>query len=512
LDLSNFGRNLIQSPNKMKVLGAEQIRAADRYTIKHEPIKSIDLMERAAEAFVLWFIGRYPVTSSIVVVCGTGNNGGDGLAIARILTSKGFNFQIVIVGDAKKSSKNFSINLKRANGEVPIIDFHSDLPFKSYDIVIDGIFGSGLNRPADGVPAAAIQKINEAEAEIIAIDIPSGLACDSKMGGGAIVKANTTVSFQVPKLSFLLPETGSYVNDWHVVDIGLNEKFIAETDSPYEALNPAFIRSKLEKRPKFFHKGDAGRALLVSGSLGKMGAAILASKACLKAGIGLLTVHCPKSGNSILQTTVPEAMLDLDSADNFISETKPIESYDIIGIGPGIGMHESTGDALRRYIEIAKTPMVIDADGLNILSENPEMLHRLPINSILTPHPGEFQRLAGPWSDDFERLSIQGYFSKKYNVILVLKNAHTSITSPDGQVYFNTTGNQGMATAGTGDVLTGIITALVGQGYSPLNSALLGVYVHGLSADLAKKTLTEYSITASDIINHLPKAFKVLNT
>lgn len=469
-------------------------------------------MERAAEAFVLWFIGRYPITSSIAAVCGTGNNGGDGLAIARILTSKGFNFQIIIVGDTKKSSKDFSINLKRVTGEVPILDFHPDLSFRSYDIIIDGIFGSGLNKPATGDHAKAIQKMNEAKAEIIAIDIPSGLACDSKMEGGAIAKANTTVSFQVPKLSFFLPETGNYVNDWHVVDIGLNEKFILETDSPYQALDPSFIRSKLEKRPKFFHKGDAGRALLVSGSLGKMGAAVLASRACLKAGIGLLTVHCPKSGNSILQTAVPEAMLDLDSADNFISETKSIESYDIIGIGPGIGMHEPTDDALRRYIEIAKKPMVIDADGLNILAENPEFLPLLPANSILTPHPGEFQRLAGPWSDDFERLSIQGYFSKKNNVIVVLKNAHTSITAPDGRVYFNTTGNPGMATAGAGDVLTGIITALVGQGYSPLNSALLGVYLHGLSGDLAKKTLTDFSIVATDLIDHLPMAFKALNT
>jgi len=495
----------------MKILRAEQIRAADHYTIETEPIKSIDLMERAANAFVLFFASRYPETSKIAVVCGTGNNGGDGLAIARILISRGFKVETIIVGDVGKSSEDFSINFERAKEiDMPIRHFEKDLLLTGFDTIVDGIFGSGLSRPTKGLQAMAIHKMNTSGAEIVAIDIPSGLACDTKMASEAIVNADVTISFEVPKLAFFMPETGNFVNEWNVVSIGLDREFISKSDSPYAVITAKCVQGKLKKRPKFYHKGNAGKALLVSGSLGKMGAAILASRACLKIGVGLLTVHIPKSGNIILQIAVPEAMVELDNDENSISEIKFEETYNIIGIGPGIGTEAPTCKALSKYVERSAKPLVIDADGLNILSEHPEIMNVLPEGSILTPHPGEFQRLAGMWKDDFERLEVQRNFSKKNKVIVILKNAHTSISATDGRVYFNTTGNPGMATAGAGEVLTGVIIGLLGQGYAPIDASILGVYLHGLSGDIAKQQLSEPSITASDIIDNLSGAIQRL--
>jgi len=490
----------------MKILSASQIRLADQFTIENEPISSIDLMERASEAFVSWFTGQFKKKDEVLAVCGTGNNGGDGLAISRMLLAGGYKVKVAIAGDTAKGSEDFKTNLRRLEKLSVVVYDTSDTDFQT-NIIIDALFGSGLSRPVTGGLADLIKKINDSEAEVVAVDIPSGLYCDDPSKGDAIVEADNVVTFQLPKLAFLLPENGRFVKNWATVDIGLNTEFISSQDSNFQLIELGLVREKLKKRPKFFHKGQAGKALLVTGSKGKMGAAVLCAKACLRSGVGLLEVHIPEIGNTILQTAVPEAMVLLDK-DDVISETMDGQEYDAIGFGPGLGTEEQTYSALRNYLENQKTPVVIDADALNLISLHPDLLNLIPPNSILTPHPGEFKRLAGSWADDFQRLKMQVDFSTRNKVIIILKNAHSSISLPNGSVFFNSTGNPGMATGGSGDVLTGIITGLLSQGYSPQDSSTMGVYIHGLAGDLASKRSSEEGLIASDIIEFLPNAFK----
>ncbi len=496
----------------MKILTAEQIRLADQFTIENEPISSIDLMERASGAFTDWFIRKFTTAQSVIVVSGTGNNGGDGLAIARIIKNSGFDVTVMIIGSWEKGSPDFKINLNRLKDLNRGTELLSQKATISQDVVIDALFGSGLTRPVTGNFADIINRINGSESTVVSVDIPSGLFCDKPVLNGAIVEADYVVSFQVPKLSFFLPQHGGYVGNWEVVDIGFKQEYIDSVESSNETVDPKFISSLFKVRAKFYHKGNAGRALLVTGRRGKIGASILCAKACLRSGIGLLELHIPGDGNIILQTTVPEAMVHLDSNPNYITQTTETEAYDVIGFGPGIGQDKATIKAIGDYIEKCKTPVVIDADALNILSSNPLLIPIIPANSILTPHPGEFKRMVGDWTDDYDRLEKQKEFSSKHNVIVVLKNAHTSTTLPDGRVFFNTTGNPGMATAGSGDVLTGIITGLLGQGYEPWKSAILAVYLHGLAGDISKEILgVEESIIASDIVDNLPKAISQAN-
>ncbi|MEQ9426344.1 MAG: NAD(P)H-hydrate dehydratase [Cyclobacteriaceae bacterium] len=488
----------------MKILSATQIRQADQHTIENEPIKSIDLMERASKAFLQIFLKKVDVAQKILVVCGTGNNGGDGLAISRLLAEEGFVTSVFIIGNSEKGTSGFQTNLKRLKEvEVNIL---STLNVDQFDIIIDGIFGSGLSRKVEGQYAEVINRINSSKAFKFSIDIPSGLFCDSTTAGGVTVQSDETISFQAPKLAFFLPENGAFVKSWNVVDIGLNQSYINSISSKFETIERGRIISLLTNRPKFFHKGNAGRALLVSGSKGKIGAAILAAKACLRSGVGLLTVHCPEIGNVPLQSAVPEAMLDCDVENDFISSVKATDHIDVIGIGPGIGTRNETKRALRDYLERLDSPLVIDADALNILSEEPSYLELLPANCILTPHPGEFKRLVGEWADDFERLKKQKELSKKHNVIVILKNAHTSVTQPDGTVFFNTTGNPGMATAGSGDVLTGMLTGFLAQGMPPGECAIAGTFIHGMAGDLARDKFGERSLIATDIIDNIPEA------
>ncbi len=493
----------------MKILSVAQIRRADQYTIENEPISSIDLMERASESFVNWFREKFNADQKVLILCGTGNNGGDGLAIARILGSSGYEVDVIIVGDWERGSPDFKINLDRLKKSAIIPQVSTSADELRAGIIVDGLFGSGLSRPVSGQYVEVIKKVNDSRSIVTSIDVPSGLFCDEPVEDGAIVKADYVISFQFPKLSFFLPQNGDYVKNWKVVNIGLDERFIASTDTHYQTIEIGLIKSFLKARPKFYHKGSAGRALLVTGSLGKFGASILCAKACLRSGIGLLELHIPREANAILQTAVPEAMVNLDQDSNYLTLAFDTEVYDVIGLGPGIGREESTVNAIKSYLEKFDKPVVLDADALNILSDNPELIGLIPANSILTPHPGELKRLVGSWSNDYQRLDMQKDFSSKNNVIVVLKNAHSSITLPDGPVYFNTTGNPGMATAGSGDVLTGIITGFLGQGYQPWKAALLSVYLHGLSGDIGKENLgAEESLIATDLIDNLPEAIR----
>ena len=493
----------------LKVLNADQIKSCDAYTIEHEPIASIDLMERACRAFVSWFTPRFTVTQKVGVVCGTGNNGGDGLGIARMLIDWGYSVKVWVVRGEVKNSEDFTKNLSRLSGKTDLFDITSDADqglFHDRNVLIDAIFGSGLSRPAEGIYAQAIECINKTQAITIAVDIPSGLLSD-RHSTGAIVKADYTVSFQLPKLAFMLPENNSFVGAWHLVDIGLSKKYLEEADVSYFFLTRKGVKKKMKPRSKFDHKGNNGKALLIAGSYGKMGACILGARAALRSGIGLLTVHVPPLGYNIVQTSVPEAMASIDVNEKMFTAAGSVEAFDVIGIGPGIGQDQKTAGGFAEVLHHGK-PMVIDADALNILSGHRELLHQVPSGSILTPHPKEFERLTGLWSNDFDRLEKQKQLASETKSVIVLKGAHTSIALPDGKVFFNSTGNPGMATGGSGDVLTGILTGLLAQGYSAGDAAILGVYLHGLSGDLACQEKGMNSLIASDLVDQISQAFR----
>lgn len=494
----------------MKILNTKQIKALDAFTIEHEPITSIDLMERACEAFVTWLTERYHAGNKIGIVCGTGNNGGDGLGIARLLKECGYAVKVWIVRGEVAESADFKLNLSRIAGKIEINEIISDADkglFTNLDILIDGIFGSGLSRPAQGIYKQAIACINASDALRMAIDIPSGLMADAH-SQGEIVKAHITITFQLPKLAFLMPGNHQYVGQWLMVDIGLRKDFIQKEQTPYIFLQRKNIRKLLKRKSTFDHKGSNGKALLVCGEIGKMGAAVLSSRGALRAGVGLLTIHAPRCGYTILQTAVPEAMVSIDKEENLISDVLDIDSVNAIGIGPGIGTQASTLQALSSLLRKSKVPLVIDADALNLIAENRELLNVIPAGSILTPHPKEFERLVGSWLDDFSKLELLKTLAKEINGIVILKGAYTAIASPTGKIFFNSTGNPGMAKGGSGDVLTGVLTGLLAQGYEALEASKIGVFIHGMAGDMAARDLSEEGIISSDIIEYLPHTFR----
>ena len=497
-----------------KILNAEQIRQADQFTIKNEPIASIDLMERASEAFVSEYNSQFNEGVPVKVFCGTGNNGGDGLAISRLLLRKGYQVEVYIIGDPQKASRDFQLNHELVKNylEPYHLKTKKDFPVLVKDLVIiDAVFGSGLSRGVGGTYGELIDYINSSPCDkVIAVDIASGLGCESNFSDGKVMEVSDTITFQVTKLSHLLPQNFKYSGNVKRVDIGLDEEFINTQRTNYFYLTRDFAKSIYRPRPKFMHKGSAGHVLVIAGSKGKMGAATLAGKAALKSGCGLLTFYVPKCGANVLQTNRPEAMVQEDKGEDFISNSPNIEAFSAVGVGPGIGTNDKTGIALKELFVKAKSPLVVDADGINLISESRALLKTLPKGTVLTPHPGEFKRLAGEWKDDYDRLKLQIDFAEKHKIVVVLKGAHTSVVGPAGRVFFNSTGNPGMATAGSGDVLTGIIASLLGQGYESLEAAILGVYLHGWAGDLAAERMGMEAVIASDIIANLGRAFKQL--
>ena len=492
----------------MKIFTAPQIRALDAYTIEHEPIASIDLMERASQSFVYWFIEQFPNNQPIKIFAGIGNNGGDGLAVGRILAQEyQYDVEVYAVRFSPKSSVDFQSNEKKLKHLINIEDKSDVPPINDDDIVIDAIFGSGLSRAIGGFTATLVNHINQSKATVVAIDIPSGLFCNDLNPDSTIIQADYTVSFQFPKLSFMLPQNDQYVGHWVVADIHLMEEAIQQTPTPYHYVDDEFARQLILPRAKFSHKGTFGHVLIMAGSYGKMGAAILAGKAALRTGSGLVSVHLPKCGYSIMQMAIPEIMCSIDTDNNMITTLPNLEHYKAIAIGPGIDKAHRTLKPLNQLMQSSSVPLVLDADALNLLAENPSLLKQLAANSILTPHPKEFERLVGKTANHYERLKVLIEFSQRYQIIVVLKGAHSAIATPDGNVYFNSTGNSGMATAGSGDVLTGMIVSLLGQGYAPKQAAILGVYLHGLAGDVASEQLGEASVIASDIIDGISGAY-----
>jgi len=490
----------------MKILNAQQIRTLDAYTIEHEPIDSIDLMERAALSFVRCFCDRFVNTRPVSIFCGKGNNGGDGLAIARILSERSFGVTVYLVEYTNDANTDFKQNLSRLLMHLTPISIASpsDVPeINESTVCIDALLGSGLSRPVTGLLADLIKALNAAPNKIISVDIASGLYTDkANEEPDVIIEPDCTISFQIPKLAFMMPGNIKFTGDWHVVNIGLSEKFLSQVETPY-FYSDKVVENLIKPRGKFSHKGTFGHALIIAGSYGKMGAAALSARACLKSGVGLLSLHIPECGYEIAQISVPEAMVTTDEHKKFITELPSLTAFSAVGIGPGIGKEPQTAHVLEELLGDVKVPLVIDADALNLISENPHLLQKLPENTILTPHPKEFERLAGKSKNEYERLELAIAFAKKNTVIICLKGANTAIVLPNGDVHFNSTGNPGMATAGTGDVLTGIITSLLAQGYEPKDAAILGVYEHGLAGDRAAELTGQSALIASDVVNCL---------
>ena len=470
-------------------------------------------MNSAAQVFTNWLVAIYPNTSRpIVIFCGTGNNGGDGVAVARLLHWLGFAAKVVVCDFAKKHSADFDEQIaslpQHDNILVEWIKTAETLPaFTVETLVIDALFGVGLNRPLEDEWAQVVDYLNDLPNEVVAIDLPSGLFADRHTPGTAVVQADRTFSFERPKLAFFFPENAERVGEWAFGSIGLTPDFDHHTETSYYYLTKKEVVSLRQSRNKFSHKGSFGHALLVAGSFGKMGAAVLSARACLRSGVGLLTVHAPRSGNLVIQTSVPEAMSSADRRARIWTEVPDLQGYSSIAIGPGIGKAPETAAALQSLLQIYDKPLVLDADGLNLLAENPLCWDFLPKNSILTPHPKEFERLFGKAENDFQRNDLQRKKAMEHGVFIVLKGANTSIACPDGECWFNSTGNPGMATGGSGDVLTGILTGLLAQGYPPKSAALLGVYLHGLAGDLSAASISQEALIAGDLVDFLGKAW-----
>ena len=497
----------------MKIFTSHQIRLLDRYTIAHEPISSIDLMERAASALYNKFVVLFSVQRPVLIFAGPGNNGGDALALARMLLDRAYNVKVILMQNAKLSAdcqtnKNKLFN-KYPNSLVEYLnEFH--VPEISPDtIIIDGLFGSGLTGALTGVFADTVNWVNSTTNEVVSIDLPSGLQGEENNDLDIpIVKADYTLTFQFPKLAFLLADNEQFVGNWEFLEIGIHPDAITSTQTNMFYLERSEIQAIIKPRPKFSHKGTFGHLLLLAGRKGMAGAAVLSAKAALRSGAGLVSVHSAESNRIIVQSCIPEAIFQADNNKNIITECVDIESYNAIAVGPGLGTKAETTKMLKLLLETGHQPIVLDADALNIISTNKDLLKLIPQNSIITPHPKEFDRLFEKSENANNRMLKVKENAQHLQIIIVLKGAHTLIALPDGTLFFNSTGNSGMATAGTGDVLTGIIGSLLAQSYSPDNAAKLGVYIHGLAADLALKKQSKESLIASDIIDSLGDAFK----
>lgn len=501
----------------MKIYSAEQIRQWDQYTISHEPIASIDLMERAAQSCLDWMEqeGLLASAGPVYIFCGKGNNGGDGLALARLLLSRKITTSTFILEFGNLGTPDFQTNLARLhplNGHIHFIQEESQFPsIPSGTLLIDALYGSGMNRPLEGLSAALVNHLIASHCTIISIDIPSGLSVDRSSKGNPAIRATHTLSFQTLKPALLVPENGPFTGQVSVLDIGLHPGFEETTPALFTLVTLTIASGLLKKRDKYAHKGNFGHASLLAGSTGNMGAAVLAAKACMRSGAGKLTCYVPLTGLDILQTTVPEAMVRVSGSGNEIEGYYPLADHQGLGIGPAIGLGEKQRDLFRQVCNTHLRPLVIDADALTLLGKYPELWEFVPRDSILTPHPGEWERLFGKAHDDFERINKTREVAAQRQINIVLKGHYSFIALSDGTAWFNASGNPGMATAGSGDVLTGILTGLLAQGYTPGEAALLGVFLHGLAGDLASQAGSEPSLVASDLVDHLGAAYSLLS-
>ncbi|PVD53030.1 bifunctional ADP-dependent NAD(P)H-hydrate dehydratase/NAD(P)H-hydrate epimerase [Terrimonas sp.] len=493
----------------MKIFSAAQIKQWDEYTMQHEPVSSLGLMERAATKCAEWVIQHTDLNKNIIIYCGPGNNGGDGLVIARILLLRGRKVQVYFVDGSQ--SADFKSNFERLlqHNISPVLLSSPDLfpEHRDEDIIIDALFGYGLNRPLSGIADVLVKHINQSKATIVSIDIPSGLFADKSSKGNTIAEAAHTLTFQIMKLAFLLPENAPCTGEVTVLDIGLHRDFYNHTDAAFEITSHKTIHNCYSPRKRFSHKGTYGSAALIAGSHGMMGAAVLGAQSCMRSGAGKLTCYIPKCGYAVLQSTVPEAMCVTDENETHHTSLRLKMQYDAYAIGPGIGQSEATVAVLKTLLQQKPARLIIDADGLNILAAHPSLLGQLPANTILTPHPKEFEKLFGKAENDFDRMQLALDKAKALQAYIVLKGFYSFIATPGGKGYFNPTGNPGMATAGSGDVLTGILLGLYAQTSDPEKVVVTGVYLHGLAGDVAAVEKSEEGLIAGDIADYLPRVW-----
>ncbi|WP_338793996.1 NAD(P)H-hydrate dehydratase [Bernardetia sp. MNP-M8] len=537
----------------MKILLANQMALADQETIKNEPISSLDLMEKASQKAFYWIQNYFAqnINSGLIntefhVFCGIGNNGGDGLVIARLLSNFAFQINVYIVAFSDKRSKDFEANFERIQeiSNIKIVEIKTEEDLKKLSIsqnnqnewIIDAIFGYGLNRVPEKIAAKTIEFINQnSNKNVLSIDIPSGLFADENQSKeqhfdkNLTIKATHTLTFQSPKLSFFFDEYSEFVGNFEVLDIGLDKNFIEQLDSQNYWLTTQKIKQIYKPRTRTGHKGSFGHALLIVGSFGKIGAAQLSTKAALRSGIGLLSIRTPKCGIVPLQSAVPEAMILVDDFEEQKKKNKTflstfsdeliekMKDYKTIGIGCGMGTEEKTQKLFLQILKTIDYPIVIDADALNILAknrnyenENKDWLDFVPKNSILTPHPKEFERLFGKTQTPEERHRLLRNLAKEYQLCILLKGSFSALALPNGDIYHSSFGDIGMATGGSGDVLTGILTSLLAQGYSSEESLLLGIFLHGKAGELAAKNKSSESMLPSDLIEELGNVFKMI--
>jgi len=498
----------------MKILSVKQLRELDQYTIENEPVSSIDLMERAAFECVKQIEKTFIQFKSFVIFCGIGNNGGDGLAIGRILSQNGHKVRIFATDNLTKASDEFLVNYSRIDkNKIPIqaIEDVADFPkICESELIIDSIFGIGLNKPVVGLQKEIIKKINELNCKVVSIDIPSGLFGENNVENNkeSIIHSDYTLTFQQPKLSFLLSDFGNFVKNWQVLDIGLSSEFVKKVETNLQLLTDKDVQKRFKPRGKFSHKGTFGHALIIAGSIGKMGASVLCTKAALRSGVGLVSALVPKCGNDIMQTTNPEAICELSLEKNYVSGKLNWDNYSSIGIGPGIGKEKGTKHLIEQVFENFNGSIVLDADALNIISEDKSLLEKIPQNSILTPHPKEFDRLFGKSDSASNRLNNQIIQAKLLKCYIILKGTYTSICCPNGSVFFNNTGNSGLSKGGSGDVLTGLITGLLAQGYNQNDACIISVWIHGLAGELASMKKNEITMTAMDVVDCFSEAIE----
>jgi NAD(P)H-hydrate epimerase len=499
----------------MKIFTSAQIHELDKYTIDHEPIKSIDLMERAARVLTRAITERWPSTIPIVVFAGPGNNGGDALAVARMLIEQDYQVQTFLFNITGHLSADCAENKKRLcdkKGRSLLTEITQEFDPPHLDsgmLIVDGLFGSGLNKPLAGGFASLVKYINASKADVVSIDVPSGLMTEDNTYNVSanIIRATQTLTLGQLKLSFLFPESQAYIGQLRILDIRLSREGMEKIESNYTLMEEDIARQLIMQRDRFAHKGQMGSALIIAGCYGMAGASVLATKACLRAGAGKVTTHVPKRNVAIMQVAVPEAIVSIDREETSFTEGVATEDFQAVGIGPGLGTSEQTAITLIAQLRRTQCPLVIDADALNILASRRAWLQQLPKGVIMTPHPKELDRMEGKCIDSFERLTKARELAERLQGYVILKGHHTAICMPDGHVVFNNSGNAGMATAGSGDVLTGIITGLLARGYERREACMLGVYLHGLAGDLAVRELGEESLIASDLIQYLPKAF-----
>ncbi len=499
----------------MKLFTTEEIRAIDRRTIEQEGVPSLELIERVAEGVADEISSRWRSNKPTMVFAGPGNNGADALGAARLLFERGFRpevFLFNIGGD--KLSTDCAASRDRMLAEVPDIIFHEvkdrfSMPkITTNHLVIDGLFGSGLREELQGGFKSLVQYINDENATVVSIDLPSGMFGDwnPQIVNRNTIHATLTLAIQFPRISFFIPDNAELIGEWKIIDIGLSEKAIATSPANFCLVEQRDVHRRLRHRKEFASKADFGSGILYAGSYGMMGAAILAARGALRAGVGKLTVNSPKCGYQIMQSSVPEALFRHNRGEINIIDIHPERDFSAIAVGPGIGTNELTVKAVEDFLASINQAVILDADALNCIAIKPSILNTIPVLSILTPHAGEFDRLFGPQPSAEARLRKAIEMAKYYNILIILKGRYTAIVRPDGKVYFNSSGCPAMATAGSGDVLTGVLLSMLAQGYPAELASLIAVYVHGLAGEMAAAEQGEYGVTAGDIASYIGKA------